>query len=317
MSIVEKAARRLEELKRAGVEIDWQSQAAAAAPVPPTGATLSPVRQVMDRLEAAAPTPVPAPETFAPAAAPAVARRSREVRVDLARMAAAGYMVPTAGRSRLADELRVIKRPLLETAWSAEQPEGTRGNLIFVTSALPGEGKTFFSINLAMSIAMEVDYSVLLVDADVAKPSIPARLGIESSRGLMDVLADPSIDLGDVMLRTDVAKLSVLPAGTPSAKANELLASGGMERLLQDLSSKYADRIIIFDGPPLLATTEARVLARRMGQVLVVVEADRTPQQAVSEAFAALAGCANVLSVLNKVPSGRSRHAAYGYGAQD
>jgi len=182
-----------------------------------------------------------------------------------------------------------------------------------VTSALPREGKTFCAINLALSMAMEVDTSVLLVDADVVRPAVLDRLGLPPTRGLMDVLTDPSLDLADVMLRTNIPKLSLLPAGTRNERSTELLGSEAMERLLVDLSNRYADRVVIFDAPPLLLTSEAKVLAERLGQVVVVVEAGNTPRAAVNEAFAAVAQCANVVTVLNRCaePVSDSRYGYY------
>ncbi len=147
------------------------------------------------------------------------------------------------------------------------------GNLIMVTSALPGEGKSFTAINLAMSIAMELDHTVLLVDADVARPSIPRMLGLPATRGCSTCWSTSRSTCAGVLLKTNVEKLSLLLAGTQHPRATELLASEAMNRLLDDMASRYSDRIIIFDSPPLLVTTEARVLASHMGQVVVVVEA--------------------------------------------
>ncbi|MBP8270364.1 MAG: XrtA-associated tyrosine autokinase, partial [Sphaerotilus sp.] len=238
-------------------------------------------------------------------------RRSREVALDLARLEREGYLVPAQARSQLAEQMRIIKRPLLANARGESAQALSRPNLIQVVSAMPGEGKTFFAINLAMSIAMEVDLSVLLVDADVLRPSVLARCGIEPARGLMDVLQSPSIELHDVMLRTNVAKLSILPAGTANAQSTELLASGAMESLLDELASKFSDRIVVFDAPPLIPTTESRVLASRVGQVVMVVEAGKTTHAQVSQAYAAVEQCPIVLSVLNRA-RGKSGE-AYGY----
>ena len=138
-------------------------------------------------------------------------------------------------------------------------------NLVMVTSALPSEGKTFVALNLAMSMAMELDCRVLLVDADVVAPSLPAALGIEPAKGLMDLLTDDAPRFSDVLLGTNVERLTLLLAGTPHAGAAELLASEAMARLLAEMSSRYPDRIVLFDSPPLLATSESRVLASQVG----------------------------------------------------
>jgi receptor protein-tyrosine kinase len=246
-------------------------------------------------------TPVPAAQQ----------RRSREVTLDLEQLNSSGYLVPGQNRTALAEQMRIIKRPLLANARGEGAEPVERANLIQVVSALPGEGKTFVAMNLAMSIAMEVDHSVLLVDADVLRPSVLDRYGLDSAPGLLDVLSDRHIDLADVLLRTNVPKLSLLPAGTASLKSTELLASDAMERLLDELAAKYADRIIVFDAPPLIPTTESRVLASRVGQVVMVVEADSTTRAQAAQAYAALEQCPVVLSVLNK--SHQRSSEAYGY----
>jgi len=232
------------------------------------------------------------------------------VRIDLLALQQAGYLVPTQSRSRLAEEFRQIKRPLLRNA-HAEGAAQARQSLVMVTSALPSEGKTFFSINLAMSLAMEVDSSVLLVDADVVRPNLLSRLGIEARKGLLDLLTEERLALADVVVKTNVPKLSLLAAGSPSSRATELLASAAMDRLLTELVTRWHDRIVVFDSPPLLPTTEARVLASNLGQVVMVVEAARTPRKVVEQAFAAVAGCPVVMSVLNKC-SEASRSHRYG-----
>jgi len=190
------------------------------------------------------------------------------------------------------------------------------GNLIMVTSALPGEGKTFTSLNLALSIATEIDSTVLLVDGDVAHPSMPGVLGTPHGPGLLDLLTRNDLDFADALIKTNIDKLSVIPAGTRHRRSTELLASEQMASLLREMASRYADRIIIFDSPPLLATTEARVLASNMGQIVMVVAADATSQNAVNQALATIEACEVVLMVLNKA-SRTDVGTYYGYYAVD
>jgi protein-tyrosine kinase len=329
MNTIEQAAKRLAELKRAGFEVPAPDMPGhAATPVPsPAPAPAAPVVAVVPVAVPAEPVPAPVavepvairPVTSAVSVArtaavetlPSSGRRSREVALDLPRLEREGYLVPAQARSQLAEQMRIIKRPLLANARGESAQAISRPNLIQVVSAMPGEGKTFFAINLAMSLAMEVDLSVLLVDADVLRPSVLARCGIEPARGLMDVLQSPTIELHDVMLRTNVPKLSILPAGTANAQSTELLASGAMESLLDELASKFSDRIVVFDAPPLIPTTESRVLATRVGQVVMVVEAGKTTHAQVSQAYAAVEQCPVVLSVLNRA-RGKSGE-AYGY----
>jgi protein-tyrosine kinase len=326
MNIIEQAAKRLEELRRAGVDIPWAAAGTNESEVLATPVAAHPVATPAPAPAAAAATPLRGvssePVTGVPAAAPVRAapvrasrdRRSKEVQLDMDLLFRQGYLVRETSQSLLADQLRIIKRPLLRNV----HPEGgaatmRRPNLVLVTSALPGEGKTFFAVNLAMSIAMEVDHSVLLVDADVVRPAVLQRCGVQPTQGLMDVLCNPSLDLADVMLKTNVPKLSILPAGTAMKQSSEMLASTAMDRLLDELAQKYSDRIVIFDAPPLLPTTESRVLANRVGQVLMVVEANRTEQSRVAQAYAALETCPVVMSVLNKTSASKAT-AGYGYG---
>ena len=194
----------------------------------------------------------------------------------------------------------MLKRPLLRNALGQAGTRVRNGNLVLVTSALQGEGKTFTAANLAISIAMEFDNTVLLVDGDVAHPALPELLGIPKAPGLLDLLLREDLDIGDTVRQTNIEKLSILPAGTRHRRATELLASEKMALLLRELASRVPDRIIIFDSPPLLATTEARVLATQMGQVVMVVAADATSQHAVRQALATIENCEVVLMMLNK-----------------
>ena len=220
--------------------------------------------------------------------------------LDLARFSQLGGLTPDKKKKQIAEEFRMIKRPIITNAFNLGAGKIKNGNLIMVTSALAGEGKSFCAVNLAMSIAMEMDHTVLLVDADVASPSIPKKLGFQAGKGLLDILLDDKLELADVMVRTNVEKLSILTAGTANPHATELLASQSMNRLLGDIAQRYRERIVIFDSPPLLLTTESPVLATKMGQIVLVVEADATPQKAVIEALRHIESCEVVNLILNK-----------------
>jgi receptor protein-tyrosine kinase len=245
---------------------------------------------------------------------PATIVGSQHGEIDIGRLTAAGAVTPDSGRSKIAEEYRLIKRPLLANAFGHGGVERVRnGNLMMVTSSLPGEGKTFTAINLAISMATELEHTVLLIDADVSKSSVMRYLGLKAKRGLIDVLQNPELPLSDVLIKTNIAKLTVLPAGESIAHATELLASSAMKNFVRDIASRYPDRIVIFDCPPLLSTSEASVLATYMGQIVFVVEAERTPQDAITDALAHLADCEHVGVVLNKFVSGGSG-GDYGYG---
>lgn len=301
MNIIEQAAKRLEELRRSGVETrpladrdgKQSSEASDRARVNRNGRQASSSAQLDE------------------------GRQSKRVEIDCARLAGLGYVTPDAKGTQLARDFRIIKRPLLTSVQAKPGVGVDRANLIMVTSSLAGEGKTFVSINLAMSLAMELDHTVVLVDADVARPSVLNQLGVAPATGLLDLLTDSSIRVSDVLLKTNVDKLSILPAGKQHERATELLASEGMGRLLDDLATRFPDRILVFDTPPLLLSTESRVLAARMGQVVLVVEAERTAHHLVADALAMIESCRVVLPLLNKA-SESEVGAYYGYpGAAD
>jgi exopolysaccharide/PEP-CTERM locus tyrosine autokinase len=222
-------------------------------------------------------------------------------------------------RSTLAEEFRLLKRPVLANAMGKGAAPVERGNIIAITSALPHEGKTFTSMNLAMSIAQERDHTVLLVDSDLIQRALTRFLGVSDVPGLTDVLRDPEIDLAQVIARTSVPKLRVLPCGRGDPLGTELLASEQMVRVVTELSRRYPDRIVIFDAPPLLSTSQAVVLANQAGQVLVVVEEGRTSQSNVQEALSLLDESKVIGMVLNKAVgrSGRDYYGGYYGGAPD
>ena len=226
-------------------------------------------------------------------------RHEREVAaLDFQRLEANGFITPNNTHTRISEEFRLIKRSILRRYNDADGPNA---NIIMVTSALSGEGKTFTAINLAMSIAFERDFRVLLVDADVRKVDMLTQLGIKRGRGLVDVLIDETLDLSDVMIRTDLDGLTVLPSGTSHSLSTELLASKGMADLIDEISRRYADRIVVFDTPPVLLTSEAAALTQHVGQTVFVVKAERTARETVKEALEVLKPARNLALVLNAV----------------
>jgi len=224
-----------------------------------------------------------------------------------------GMVTPDAERSQIAEEFRHIKRPLLMNAFGEGALHAANSNLIMVTSARPSEGKTFTTINLALSIALERDLTVLLVDADVAKPSIARVLNYPGTAGLVDYLADRDRPLSDLILQTSLPKLRILPSGRRHGHSTELLASESMLQLVKELAQRYPDRVVLFDSPPLLATSEAAVLGGLMGQVVMVVEAGKTKREELNEALTLLNPNQYVGLVLNK--SGKPFGADYYYGS--
>lgn len=306
MNLIERAAKRLEELRLAGVEIPEVGESVAR----PLARAVMAGGEAVHLLEDAA----PADSYLATDIDAKGTQRSKTIEFDLDALSASGYLSPSAARTRMADEFRTVKRPLIANAFGKAAAPIKNGNLIMITSALPGEGKTFTAINLAMSIAMELDHTVMLVDADVARPSVLNTLGLQPSPGFLDVLVDQSIELSDVLLRTNVERLTVLPSGMQHDRATELLASDAMTGLLNDMANRYQDRIIVFDSPPLLMTTEAPVLASHMGQVVVVVRAEVTSRRDVQEALGTIKGCPVKLMLLNQARTASRPGYGYGYG---
>lgn len=236
--------------------------------------------------------------------------------VDRLALAEAGFILPDGPVTAIGEEFRIVKRELLAIAAAnaAVSPSGMR---ILICSAHPGEGKTFCAVNLALSLAAEKDIEVLLVDADFANPSVLSQLGLEGSAGFMDALADPAVAVEECVIRTDIPALAVLPAGRQTNNDTEYLASSRMEMVLDRLAAGHPNRIILFDSPPLLAASPASVLAVHVGLALLVVRADRTPENALRDAAGLLKGCAQVQLLLNGVKfsaSGRRFGTYYGKG---
>jgi len=235
------------------------------------------------------------------------------------RLKAADMLVPGSKLGPdFSDEYRRIKRPLLSNAFGKSAALVERGNLILVTSSIPGEGKTYTAVNLALSIANERDHTVLLVDCDVVKKGLSHMLGIANRPGLIDVLQGESSTIGDVLLRTDIPQLSVLSAGCQHEYVTELLASQRMSSLVNEMVSRYDDRIIIFDAPPLLPTPQTHVLAELVGQVVFVIEAGITPQSVVEEAQLMIPADKATGVVMNKSEGMTGRNGYYyGYSSKD
>lgn len=272
--------------------------------------------------EPAVEQPAARPSVFAGPAAPMKPGRPQggrgHIAIDRDRLAEEGMLVPGAAVSALAEEFRLIKRQLINTAravWSANSGANeNRARMILVCSAKPNDGKTFCAINLALSMAAEKDVEILLVDADFAKPDVMARLGGREGPGLLDALAGDIDDVESCVIETDVPQLSVLPAGTRSNADTELLASERAGAILESLAAADPRRIVIFDSPPALAASPASVLAGQVGQVMLVVRADRTSESDLREAVALLDGCEQIQLILNSVsfqPGGR-RFGSYG-----
>jgi protein-tyrosine kinase len=240
------------------------------------------------------------------------------VPVDLHHLRDSGFIIPGAPPTALSEEFRLVKRQILLAAFGGNAaPAVDRGRLVLICSAQPNEGKTFCAVNLALSMASETDLEVVLVDADVAKPEILSSLGIAGSAGLMDALADPSLDVERLIVRTDIPNLSVLPAGKQSNTDTELLASARTEALVEGLAARGPRRIILFDSAPALAASPASVLALHVGQALMVVRADQTTESELRDALTLIDACPHIQLLLNAVTfsgSNRKFGSYYGFG---
>ena len=241
--------------------------------------------------------------------------------INAARLVERGMIVPGSPVTGIAEEYRIVKRELIRNIVGGPgRPVMRRGHRVLIASANPGEGKTFSAVNLALSLAAEADYDVLLIDADIAKPSVIKLLGLDDGPGLMDALADPHLSLGDCIIQTDLPRLKVMPAGQSTHGDTEMLASARTEVLLSALEAGAPGRILIIDSPPILAASPATVLAGHVGQLIMVVRADETREAALRDAVGLVGACPNIQLLLNGVkfsPGGRRFGTYYGQGGAE
>ncbi len=299
MSLIEQA---VELLQRAG----------AQQPVEPA---VAPIRKPIGRLVRPRQDPAAADTPTEGSAVPC--RGDLTVHVDIPALRDAGLMAPRDEERQIAAEYRMIKRPLLVGMTGENQLQ--HGNIVVVTSALPGEGKTFTTINLALSLALERDREVVLVDGDVAKAHITRLFGLDGERGFLD-LGTAGCSFGETILKTDYPSLYVVPAGNKNAEATEILRSERMASLLASLAADPR-RIVLIDSPPMLVTSEAGVVTSLAGQVVLVVKAAETPQDAVVRAIETIAEDIPVALVLNQADAvqahGYGYYGRYSYGRPD
>jgi exopolysaccharide/PEP-CTERM locus tyrosine autokinase len=292
--------------------------APVAAPVePPAEAPAAPAPEAPQvfapqPVAAAVPIPVVDPMPVAPTRFSGVQHP-----VSRAHLREQGLIEPEGAVTGLLEEFRIVKRQLLQSAREGQHEGIHNAQRVLICSPLPGEGKTFCAVNLALAIAAERDSEVLLVDADFAKPSVLSVLGLPGGPGLMDALADPSIRVEDCVIGTDIPGLSVLPAGNQTTHDSELVASNRTAQVLDRLTQGAPNRMVIFDSPPALAASPAAELAKYVGQAVLVVRADSTGQSAIEDALHLLSNCPDIKLLLNAAmfsPSGRRFGSYYGYG---
>ena len=242
----------------------------------------------------------------------------RFVIIDRDRLRETGFLVPEQFQRQIADEYRRIKRPLLANAFGIGVPHVERGNVILVSSAISGEGKTHTCLNLALSLSTERDRTVLLIDGDAPNPQLSRLFDVADGPGLLDLLGEQPPKLESLLIRTDIPRLSLLPAGRWTENAPELLASGRMGEVCRELAERYPERVILIDSPPLLAATEAQAIGGHVGQVVLVIAASSTPREKVRAALSLLDPEKPINAILNKsrqATPGGYYYGGYGYGA--
>ena len=256
---------------------------------------MSLVEQAIARMrsQARAAAPKIAEAASKPAAPPLIvdrvpdtaAKHVKRMTLKMEVLRARGYLPEASEDQRFANYYRRIKRPLIEKATSGVTAVG-EPRVIMITSALPGDGKTFTSINLALSMALERDISVLLVDCDVARRHVSEIVGLKEASGLVDALVDESVDIESLVVHTNLEGLSILPAGRRvEATTTELLSSNRMRQIVANLCNRDPHRILLLDSPPLLITNEGRTLVKIAGQIVLVIRAGQTPRHAVQDAI--------------------------------
>jgi Mrp family chromosome partitioning ATPase len=291
---------------------------AAPAPAPNPVHAAAPVAVPEPQPEVVVPEVIAVPANALVAAVKPVTFKGPKHPVDRQHLKELGLIVPEGSVTALLEEFRIVKRQLLATAMQLRSTAlGMAAQRVLVCSPHPGEGKTYTSVNLALSIAAEKESEVLLVDADFAKPSVLSALGLPGGPGLMDALANPDVDVADCVIGTDVPGLWVLPAGNATSSDSEFITSARTATVLDRLTQGAPHRFVIFDSPPALAASPAAELAKYVGQALIVVRADRTSHSALEDAISLLSGCPNIQLLLNAVnynPTGRKFGSYYGYG---
>ena len=305
-SLIERAAAHLKRRNEAQAaqplvaNADWGH--GAAIPAPPQRAARPQPQAAAAAMPEAEAAPQPRRQRRA-APQPESTAHSRQVNIDRGALRQHGIALPSAGRSRIAEEFRIVKRQIVAKFLDEVDgdPEAARNRVIMVTSAKPGEGKTFAAINLALSIASEQDLKVLLIDLDTRSHAMQDMMGIPAGRGLTDLLSNPDVDFADVVLRTNMPNLAIMPAGHPDNRGPELLSSKRTREMFEEMTQRYSDRFIIFDAPSCLASSDPATLASIVGQVVFVVEADQTQQEEVESALSLVRSCPNISLLLNKV----------------
>jgi protein-tyrosine kinase len=197
--------------------------------------------------------------------------------------------------SPLVNQYKVLKTQILQRM----KLEGL--NTLLVTSAKEKEGKSLTAANLAISLAKELPYTVLLVDADLRMPSLGSFFGLPQARGLSDFFLD-DLPLAELLVSPGIDKLTLLPGNESLGNSAEVISSPKMKQLVEEMKHRYHDRFIIFDSAPLLGYADSMILSQYVDGVILVVEYGKTQRDEVEKAFQLLQGSNVIGTVLNKAP---------------
>lgn len=220
--------------------------------------------------------------------------------VTLGELERAGLVVGRTARTRISEEYRIVVGRVMRATWDTGEADGLR-NLLMITSARPGEGKSFTALNLAGSIAQNGPDKVLLVDVDSKPRSISLQLGLAGRQGFLDLVADPTLSPASVAMPTEIPNLSIIPIGTRQTEA--ILPSGSRPYtpVIERLGRMFPRHLVILDAPPCLSTSDPHTISPHVGQVVMVVEAERTQRNEVEAALDLVRVCPRITVLLNKV----------------
>ena len=291
MSLIEKALARLHENR-------------GRNPDPPVVAVSTPAMPVHEPGPALAPPPLP----------PNMIQPRGELHLPRSRLRDLGMLPPEDHERLISEQYRKVKRPLISRTLELDATPGSCARALMITSALPGDGKTFTSLNLALSLALERDFTVLLVDGDVAKRDLTGALGAQGQPGFLDLIADDQRSVDECTMRTDQPGLLFMPSGAPRSSAPELLGSSRTRALIEQTLQKYPSVLLLFDSPPVLLTSEAPALRTAVGQVVMVVHAGVSLKQSVTDALHVLGTSRPVSLLLNQAAPRMGQGYGYGYG---
>lgn len=226
---------------------------------------------------------------------------TRPVRIDWDVLAAAGLAVGQTTRTRIAEEYRIAAGRVLRAVRASYAPGRGAGNVVMITSARPGEGKSFNALNLAGSLAQHTPRNIILVDVDAKERPISADLGLDEQPGLLDLAADPSLRAEDLVLQTAIPRLSFLPIGSRQAHAPDLAAASPVTALVERLARRFPNHLLLLDAPPCLSTSDPSTFASIVGLIVMIVEAEKTQRSEVMAALDLVRACENVMLMLNKI----------------